>query len=143
MQKILRIALLLAFTSSCAAQSVHERPPIVIAAAVPFYPPLARQTRIEGKVLMKITTDGRRVVSAEIVSGHPLLAEAAKQNVRTWEFEKHEPTAFSTTFEYRVLAESVCERENGEIVLNYPQSVEITVKGIQTCDPSQTVIKKR
>ena len=142
MQKIIRLTLLLALTSTCTAQSMQEHFPIVIASAVPFYPPLARQTRINGKVRLRISTDGQRVMSVEVESGHRLLAEAAKQNVSTWEFEKHEPITFFTTFEYRVLAESTCERENGTIVLNFPQSVEITVKGIQTCDPAQTVIKK-
>ena len=39
-------------------------PPTVADAKVPLYPPLARATRVQGIVRVRITTDGHRVVSA-------------------------------------------------------------------------------
>ena len=31
---------------------------------------------------------------------HPLLADAAQKNVRTWKFAEHEPTSFPVTYLY-------------------------------------------
>jgi TonB family protein len=51
----------------------------------PVYPPLAKQARIQGSVRMTaiIGTEGQ-VVDLQLVSGHPLLAEAAMDAVRQW-----------------------------------------------------------
>jgi protein TonB len=51
----------------------------------PMYPPLAKQARIQGTVRFNATIakDGT-VKNLEIVSGHPLLAEAAQEAVRQW-----------------------------------------------------------
>lgn len=51
------------------------------------YPPLARQARIQGKVQLEfwVNHDGD-VVSVNVVSGHPMLAPAAAENVKTWKF---------------------------------------------------------
>ncbi len=51
----------------------------------PVYPPLARQARIQGVVRFKVTIgkDGH-VSNIVLVSGHPLLVEAAKEAVRQW-----------------------------------------------------------
>jgi len=56
----------------------------------PAYPPLARQSHIQGNVLIDavIDTDGN-VVEMNLVSGHPLLVPAALEAVRHW---KYEPT---------------------------------------------------
>jgi len=51
----------------------------------PVYPPLARQARIQGVVRFKVTIgkDGH-VSNIMLVSGHPLLVEAAKDAVSQW-----------------------------------------------------------
>jgi TonB family protein len=53
----------------------------------PSYPPLARQARISGTVVAKISVsnDGK-VDSVEIVSGHPLLRQAVADSLRQWTF---------------------------------------------------------
>jgi TonB family protein len=51
------------------------------------YPPLARQTRTSGEVKIHFSVDTSGAVKdARIVSGHPLLAQAALANVRAWKF---------------------------------------------------------
>jgi TonB family protein len=52
------------------------------------YPPLARQTRISGTVVLKVSVapDGS-VSHVEVVSGHPLLREAAQATLLKWKFE--------------------------------------------------------
>lgn len=53
----------------------------------PTYPSLARQARIAGTVVLEFEVNAERGPSAvELVSGHPLLAASAKDNLLTWRF---------------------------------------------------------
>jgi TonB family protein len=54
----------------------------------PVYPPLARQTKITGIVKLHalIGKDGR-ITKLEVVSGHPLLIQAAMDAVKQWQYE--------------------------------------------------------
>ncbi len=54
----------------------------------PVYPPLARQTRISGTVRLHaiISKDGS-IQQLEVVSGHPLLQQAALDAVRQWRYQ--------------------------------------------------------
>ncbi len=54
----------------------------------PVYPPLAKTARIQGdvKFLVTIAADGT-VQDAEFESGHPLLAQAAKDAVMQWVYK--------------------------------------------------------
>ena len=58
-----------------------------IRGAAPVYPELARRAHVEGKVVLEcvIDTDGR-VTDLRVISGHPLLANAALDAVRRWEY---------------------------------------------------------
>jgi TonB family protein len=62
--------------------------PKVVAAAAPFYPPIAMAARASSDVVVevKIGTDGN-VSSASARSGHPLLQHAATLAARRWRFE--------------------------------------------------------
>lgn len=66
------------------------RPPRLLSKAAPHYPPLARQTRVQGVVTIDavIDTEGK-VVEMRVVSGHPLLISAALEALKQW---KYEPT---------------------------------------------------
>jgi len=66
----------------------------------PKYPPKAESTRLQGMVKLQVTTDGHRASDVKLTSGHPVLAEAAEKNVRTWIFADHTPTAFLVTYFY-------------------------------------------
>ena len=53
----------------------------------PAYPAIAKAARASGSVTVQITVDENgRVVSAQAVSGHPLLQQAAANAVRQWRF---------------------------------------------------------
>src|SRR6202521_496506 len=54
----------------------------------PVYPPLARQTRISGTVRLHaiIGKDGT-IQQLEVLSGHPLLQQAALDAVRQWRYQ--------------------------------------------------------
>ena len=62
---------------------VHE--PRKVLDAVPVYPELAANARVEGLVIIEATIDARgRVVNASILRGVPMLNEAALEAVRKW-----------------------------------------------------------
>jgi len=51
----------------------------------PLYPPLARQARIQGNVVLHAIIDKEgKVAQLEVVSGHPLLVQAALDAVKQW-----------------------------------------------------------
>jgi TonB family protein len=71
------------------AATVEPQTGVILVKLSPLrYPPLARQARIRGdvKVSIHVRTDGT-VASAEVLSGHPILAPAAVDNAKQSEFE--------------------------------------------------------
>ena len=60
----------------------------LISQAAPVYPPLARQGGIQGTVRLQaiIGTDGS-LIQIEVMTGHPLLIQAALDAVRQWRYE--------------------------------------------------------
>ena len=69
------------------------KPPRQTYSADPVYPPLARETHIWGTVVVDAVIDEHGdVVQARVVSGHPLLVDAALKAVLLW---KYEPTTLN------------------------------------------------
>jgi protein TonB len=70
----------------------------------PAYPPLARQARIQGKVLLQaeISKDGT-IENLRLISGHPMLAPSAIEAVKQWRYKPYmlngEPVAVETQVE--------------------------------------------
>ena len=70
----------------------------------PQYPSLARSARIEGMVVLQavIGKDGT-IQNLHLVSGHPLLVQAAMDSVRQWRYRpyelNHEPVEVETTIQ--------------------------------------------
>src|SRR5207302_9101868 len=58
----------------------------------PVYPSQARQTRIEGPVLLRavIAEDGS-VRDISVVKGDPMLARAAREAVKHWHYTPYDP----------------------------------------------------
>src|ERR1700730_16824184 len=55
----------------------------------PAYPPLAKQARIQGVVVMTALIDkGGNVQNLQVVSGHPLLEAAAIEAVKQWRYKR-------------------------------------------------------
>jgi len=56
----------------------------------PEYPPLARQARIQGTVVLRavISREGR-IENLQVLSGHPLLVPAALAAVRQWRYRPY------------------------------------------------------
>jgi periplasmic protein TonB len=77
---------------------------LLIKKVQPTYPPLARQARIQGKVLLQaeISKDGT-IENLRLLSGHPMLAPAAIEAVKQWRYKPYmlngEPVAVETQVE--------------------------------------------
>lgn len=57
----------------------------------PVYPPIAKAARAAGAVQVQVTiSEDGRVIDAQVVSGHPLLRDAALQAARQWVFKPTE-----------------------------------------------------
>jgi protein TonB len=63
---------------------------LIINKVQPDYPPLARQARIQGQVVLQalIDKDGN-IEKLDLVSGHPMLAPAALQAVKQWKYKPY------------------------------------------------------
>lgn len=134
------------------AQKTASEVPKVIKASVPFYPELARQTRIQGMVKLRVSTDGKVASAIDRESGHPILVDAATDNVKTWEFKPHAPTSFEVTFHYRLFipkCDSQCKCDRGEhgekesVVLHLPTDAELIAPTLLTCDPAVEIRHKK
>jgi TonB family protein len=75
----------------------NDTQPILLLRINPKYPPIAKAARIQGTVVMQIaiTTSGQ-VESVRIVSGPPMLQQAAMDAVRAWRFRPN-PVEVETT----------------------------------------------
>lgn len=125
------------------AQGEDQKSPVVTAAAVPLYPRTAQLVHIQGTVVIRATTDGRRVSSVVVESGPPMLARAAEENIRTWQFQEHKRTTLHVTYDYVLETPAVCDVENSAVALHLPLAVRITTREVRTCDPSSTTVPEK
>ncbi len=107
-------------------QNLKVTLPMVAGATVPLYPPLARAANVQGVVHVKITTDGHHVIATHVEDGPKLLATAAEENARTWEFATHDPTTFTVTYHYKLDAKLAGNPNNPIVILRLPTEVEVS-----------------
>jgi len=63
---------------------------LLIRKVAPVYPPLARQARIQGTVILKIVINkAGDVRDVQLFSGHPMLAPAAIEAVKQWKYQPY------------------------------------------------------
>jgi TonB family protein len=118
----------------------HTQIPTGVAAGLlvtrvnPVYPPLARQARIQGVVILKafISKTGD-MEDLQLVSGHPMLAPAAIEAVKQWKYRPYllngEPVNVETQVQVNfVLAGKATPAndapENSVVTANPPDAVE-------------------
>lgn len=75
---------------------------LLVKKVAPVYPPLARQARIQGTVVLQVVINkSGDVENVQLVSGHPMLAPAAVEAVKQWKYQTYllngEPVAVETT----------------------------------------------
>jgi len=76
--------------------------PDVIGADVPLYPPIARAAKVQGTVVLTVVVDGGKVQSTKVMSGPPLLSEAAESNLKTWKLVPMAAQTFAVSFHYKL-----------------------------------------
>ena len=78
---------------------------MIIRRIQPAYPPLARQARIQGPVVLQaeIGKDGS-IQNLRLISGHPMLAPAAIEAIKQWKYKPYilngEPVEVETTITF-------------------------------------------
>ncbi|MGI8744763.1 MAG: energy transducer TonB [Bryobacteraceae bacterium] len=96
--------------------------------AITDYVPLARQARIFGDVEVKCFLDANGLVlRAEVVSGHPLLKEQARQNALLWKFLRIAAQSSNTVnlkYLYRLGGEPQ-DRGHTVFVVDLPNTIQI------------------
>lgn len=126
------LALLVLMCGFLSAQSAPPEP-ILKSATQPKYPPLARAARIEGEVRLEFVLDrDGNPSSVTVISGHPTLAPATVETVKSWKVEFPEDAfqegrKYETTFAYKLSREEI-EQENQpkvSVALNTFHRVEI------------------
>jgi hypothetical protein len=124
----------------------------------PSYPPLARQTRIVGDVdlMLGIRPDGS-IESNEVISGHPLLAQAALDSAHRSRFEcrkcSETVTYLRLVFTFQLVGPNSCctpqkegTKEPGEQIPRVTQvlnRVTVVDQPACICDPGPDVTKVR
>jgi len=74
----------------------------------PKYPPAAREARVQGRVESKalVGKDGH-IKQLEVVSGHPMLREAAVEAVSQWRYKPYRLNGQAVEVETRVMVNFV------------------------------------
>ncbi len=79
------------------------------------YPRAARSARITGVVVVRLSLDSQGVVTAAtILSGHPVLAKAAKENAGRWKFKdsQQSPTSGDPILVYHFSLSGSCASDD-------------------------------
>jgi TonB family protein len=102
-----------ATTPSQVSESSPKRAPFFANLYPPVYPPLARQARISGDLVLRVGVrpDGS-VASAEVTSGHPMLKQAALESARKSTFVcqecKESATYYLITYTFGLRIDAGC-----------------------------------
>jgi TonB family protein len=90
------------------------------------YPDIARGAQIQGSVDMEIiiSSDGG-VSSANAVSGHPILKEAAEKNVKKWKFDPNSAgnRPLTIKYEFRLELPKTYYRPESQNIFELPTRV--------------------
>lgn len=115
----------------------------------PIYPPLARMASIVGevKVQVDIRQDGS-VASTDLVSGHPMLKQAALESAQKSQFEcqgcSQAVTPYLLTYSFEARDDGSCCDAQSRIpeVMQKQAHITIVSAKICLCDPGATLTKK-
>jgi len=126
--------------------------------AQPVYPRLARMAHITGAVNIEVRVARNGTVqSATVISGHPMLRDAALDSARQSQFEcgrcSAEGSSYSLTYEFRLVAPDLTkdctkwtEEERNAQSLEFDSAhgrVAVSAMELWTCDPAVQLHKVR
>ena len=120
------------FRSPVANEKVPNASLLVVHADVPVYPALAVAARQSGTVRVRVSIRRGVVDGAETDSvAPPVLVHAAKENVRTWQFEQGVTCKVDVTYIYELSKEETGVPENPRIEMDLPSLVRVTGKPVR------------
>lgn len=119
---------------------------VLVKLSPPVYPPLARQASIFGEVKVEIAIrpDGS-VASAELFSGHPMLAPAALESARQSQFERRgcrdSVTTLSLTYAFEMKDDGDCCNafSRAPEITESSNRISIVAPHVCLCDPAFTL----
>jgi TonB family protein len=124
---------------------------VLIQLSAPKYPPLALQARIMGdvEVWLKIRPDGS-VESADVVSGHPMLGQAALESAQESQFECRgcvSATPYTLTYAFSIGDGCPQVTDCSHLDIRPPEvrqsmhRIAITADPLCTCDPATRITR--
>jgi TonB family protein len=120
-------SLLLLFSLSL--DDTTTRKPVATRVESIGYPEVARDAQIQGAVNVEISisSDGG-VSSANAISGHPLLKQAAEQNIKSWRFDSSSVGSRKLTVTYEFILElpKTNHRPDSRNIFELPAKVTVT-----------------
>ena len=88
MKNIIRIAIVAIALSGLIALAQEASGRKVKHTVSPAYPELAKKMQVSGAVKLEVVVESNgKVKDVKVLGGHPLLAAAAQQSVKSWEYE--------------------------------------------------------
>jgi len=111
---------------------VEIKPPKLIKKVDPVYPEIARQARVEGAIILEVTTDiYGRVQRVKVLRSIPLLDQSAIDAVRQWVYEpmiidgRPRGIIFTVTVRFKLNGKKVPPSSRDYEDINLVQSLEI------------------
>jgi TonB family protein len=147
---IAALLLLVTLVSLGAAQAVPQRVRVadtiisqqIVTKVAPIYPPLAKQAKIQGSVVLRVQiSKSGDVENLQLISGHPMLAPAAIEAVRQWKYKPFllngEPTGVETsvTVNFTLADKPAAEQGAGDIPGGIPGDHASGVVGVVSNTP--------
>lgn len=123
----------------------------------PEYPPLARQANIAGEVDVTVTVHQDGTVEAAVLSGHPMLKQAALDSAAKSRFECRicsSPLSYLLVYTFRQTVEGDCcssfsvpaqveQEPQSSSAQGQPQTrISIVAEQICLCDPASVLARK-
>jgi hypothetical protein len=110
----------------------------------PSYPEMAWQSKVHGKVTLKILVhkDGRFGFAGD-PAGPPALVSAAKENLCSWTFASNQsdaPLPLTVEYEYRIDKSRASAQLNTQVTYDLPNHVTVTAPEYS---PSCLCVKKK
>jgi len=168
MKRIVEIVLLFCLSGLCVRAAAQQAAPdananssmadaLLVDLFKPVYPPLARQADISGEVTVAVTVSQDGAVSAAVVSGHPMLRQAALDSATKSHFECRicsSPVSYMLVYTFKQIegrdccsafsAPATVEQEpRSTDPQGHPQThITIAAEHVCLCDPASTLIMR-
>jgi TonB family protein len=107
-------------------EGAKSEQPCVVHAESPHYPPIARQVAVQGKVSVSAVIDPQgNVISAEAITGHPLLKEASVANLQKWKFQPSSGAESRIEVTYEFALEDTAPSLGEEVSFDLPYGINV------------------